>query len=77
MKTFSNIKPSKFEIIQGIWGDKELIYQIKKFGEIDILVMADCFYDKQNFPYILATISEIFNIYPSIKRVICVYHHRK
>ena len=73
----AEINPLQVEIITGKWGDQGIFDEIWKLKNIDHLVMADCFYNKRSFPYLLATITNILNTFPSIKKATCVYHHRK
>lgn len=73
----SDLPTEKFKIISGKWGDKHLNKLIMNLGHIDLLIMADCFYDKKNYPHLLTTISETMNSHPSLKKAVCIYHHRK
>lgn len=73
----SNISKEKYEIISGKWDDPALDVSIKNLDQVDLLVMADCFYEKNNFPLLLSTISETFNSHPCLKKAVCIYHHRK
>lgn len=59
--------------IYGDWGSRELAEQIASH---DLVLMADCFYSKGQFPFLLATIRECFEHNPQAK-IICIHHHRK
>jgi hypothetical protein len=71
----STLNSNSFQIIQGKWGYASLNHQIESIESLDFLVLADCFYSKQSFPFILSTIRQVM-IYFNL-RVICVYHLRK
>ncbi len=61
--------------IHGRWGSQQLSDQLKDFY-FDLLVMADCFYRKADFPFLLATIADALHSHEGLE-VICIHHHRK
>lgn len=61
------------DFIYGDWGSKELAEQLRSY---DLVLMADCFYSKSQFPFLLATIRECFERNHQA-RVVCIHHHRK
>jgi hypothetical protein len=59
--------------IQAFWGSKKLSLQLRGF---DFLVLADCFYRKGDFPFLLASIADALACNENLS-VICIHHHRK
>ena len=69
--------PERVEIVSGKWGDTELHERIfLKYKQIDVFIMADCFYSKKTFPCLLSSISYVLNN-TNASSSICIYHHRK
>ena len=76
-KNLSQLNKKNYHIITGKWGTEDLIEKINNIDIIDELIMADCFYNKKNFISLLSTISYVLRVKYDIKRVLCIYHHRK
>ena len=75
-KNIEGYSRAAIKIIEGIWGDYDLINDLKCLPPIDYVLLADCFYSKQSFADLVYTLKTIAASHPAAE-IICVHHERK